>query len=326
MNPAVSIILITKDRHNDALKCLESLHALDYPKNKLEIVVVEEGDAPQAIDGVKYIHIPRENRGWGYARNIGMKSAVYDLFAFTDDDCIVDREWLKKLVAVMEEKNAGGVVGGVLVKDSDAVGYCENVLGFPNGGLLRIHKADGIVQETKLLSTCNCIYRREVFEKVGYFFEGCNTRGTDMEFAQRATQSYKCYFVPDAIVYHKPRGSLWKIFLWFVDRGVADVRITRNLVERKGYLFFCLKNSMLLRILLLSIILYYIGSVRWYILVVLMVIYYLAILRRYAFQVEHLKRYDTLFLTPLVKFIMDIGTDCGRVLELSRLILGTKGK
>ena len=75
--PPVSLVVITKDRCEDLSKCLSSLSTLDYPKEKLEIIVVEEADKPDLIQGIKYIHIPRKNRGWGYARNIGIRNTRF---------------------------------------------------------------------------------------------------------------------------------------------------------------------------------------------------------------------------------------------------------
>jgi len=313
--PGVSIVIITKDRRKELAECLTSLSGLDYPKDKLEIIVVEEGDTPEPLVEVKYVFIPREDRGWGYARNVGVKNASQELVGFLDDDCIVPEEWLKKLVCSLTD-DIGGVTGGVLVKNSNAIGYCENVLGFPNGGLLRIHLSGSKIQETVDLSTCNCLYRKEVFERVGYFFDAKNTRGTDMELALRVTKQYTCLFNPDAIVYHEPRGSFVEIFRWFLSRGRSQILLVPHLLQKGTHILSRLRNSLLIRLGLLAVFLYFVGPMRYSILLALIVGYYLVILKRYAFQLKYLKRYDTFFLTPVVKLTMDIGMEVGQLLEL----------
>jgi len=60
--PAVSVVVCTKDRNEDLTLAIASLKDLQYPREKLEIVVVLETDDPQPMDGVEYIPIPRENR------------------------------------------------------------------------------------------------------------------------------------------------------------------------------------------------------------------------------------------------------------------------
>jgi len=321
--PPVSLVIITKDRREDLSRCLSSLYSLDYPKEKLEIIVIEEADKPEIIQGVKYIHIPRENRGWGYARNIGIRNSSYEIIGFIDDDCIVTKEWLKTLVAPFSEE-IGGITGGVRVKDSNAVGYCENVLGFPNGGLLRIHKSHNRIQKTIYLSTCNCLYKKGVFERVGNFYDAKKTRGTDSEFAARATQHYKCLFVPQAIVYHKPRRNLFKIFRWFIARGRSQITVYPLLSNKKRHFFLLLKNSFTIRLAILALILYFVGHIRWFLLLAFFIIYYLFVFRKYSFQFRYLKRLDTLFLTPIVKLTMDIGMEVGILLELSRTLIKIK--
>jgi len=293
MFPRVSIIVITKDRREVLGKCLESLLELEYLKERLEIVVVEEGDKPDPVDGVKYIHIPRENKGWGYARNTGIKNASHDLIAFTDDDCIVAKNWLAVLVESLSD-DVGGVTGGVLVKDCNAIGYCENVLGFPNGGLIRIHGSGGSVQDTEFLSTCNCLYRREVFNQVGDFYDEQNTRGTDRELAARATKIFKCKFVPGAVVYHKPKGSLFGIFRWFVERGRSQVMIVPHISGKKRNVLVRVKNSLGTRVFVLAFILYLAWPLRWILLSGLAGLYYLLNMYRYSFCLKYFKRYDVL--------------------------------
>jgi glycosyltransferase involved in cell wall biosynthesis len=95
--PLVSVIIITKDRRDDLKKTIQSLQELNYPRDRLEVVVVEEADKPAEVKGVKYIFIPRMNKGFGYARNIGIKNAKGEIIVFTDDDCIVEGNWQSHL-------------------------------------------------------------------------------------------------------------------------------------------------------------------------------------------------------------------------------------
>ena len=50
--------------------------------------------------------------------------------------------------------------GAVQVRNCNLIGYAENILGFPGGGLSYRHAADGRVVPRRHLSTCNCAYRR----------------------------------------------------------------------------------------------------------------------------------------------------------------------
>ncbi|PJB45652.1 MAG: hypothetical protein CO106_01310, partial [Deltaproteobacteria bacterium CG_4_9_14_3_um_filter_44_9] len=94
---AISIAISTKDRRDDLAKLLASLERLDYPKEKIEMVVVEEADNPDPIEGVKYVFIPRLNKGYSYTRNVAVQNCSHEFIAFVDDDCIVTPSWLKGL-------------------------------------------------------------------------------------------------------------------------------------------------------------------------------------------------------------------------------------
>jgi len=80
-NKSISIAISTKDRRNDLNRLLDSLGNLDYPKDMIEVVVVEEGDSPRTIGGVKYIFIPRLGKGYGYSRNLAVRQCSNDLIA-----------------------------------------------------------------------------------------------------------------------------------------------------------------------------------------------------------------------------------------------------
>src|SRR5207247_2383836 len=96
----------------------------------------------------------------------------------------------------------------VLVRDCNAVGYAENILGFPGGGLRYLAAAGGRVVPTAFLSTCNCVYRRAAIEGVGGFSPLASLGGEDSLLAERISARWPCRYAPGAIVYHKPRQRL----------------------------------------------------------------------------------------------------------------------
>lgn len=313
--PFVSVIVITKDRRDDLKKAIQSLRELDYPQDKFEIVIVEEGDEPQKIEGVKYVFIPRLNKGFGYARNIGIKNAKGEIIAFTDDDCIVDKNWLKELAKPFQDNEIMGVAGGVLVKDCNLIGYAENVLGFPNGGLMRIHNSGGKAVETKELSTCNCAYRKEVFEKLGLFREDTKYSGEDYEFAKRVVRNYKCVFYPKAIVYHKSRGSLIKIFKWFTRRGINEWFVGKWRIKRiQEHIFYNLQASLLVKVIIIILIFNIFEWNKYWLYIAVPIVWYSILLLKYKWQLAYHIGWRVFFLTPLVKWVMDSGMDFGRLI------------
>ncbi len=313
--PTVSVIITSKDKRDYLKKAIDSVKALDYPNDKFEIIVVEEGDSPQQIEGVKCVFIPRKKEiDYGYPRNLGVKNARNEIIAFVDDDCIVTKDWLKEL-AFSFKGDVGGVAGGVLADGCNAIGYCETILGFTGGGLKKVVESKGKVLPTNQLSTCNCAYRKEVFEDIGYFQENTRFSGEDYDFAQRVCRKYKCLYNPNALVYHKAKENLGKIFRWFIRRGICEIYLVRMKTNKFiGYLWYNITRSLTVRFICLFLVLTYIRQNRLSVYLGLCVIYYLMIIFRYRFQWERLRNVKTLLTTPVVKLVMDLGMDWGRII------------
>jgi cellulose synthase/poly-beta-1,6-N-acetylglucosamine synthase-like glycosyltransferase len=312
--PHVSILISTKDRRFDLEKALNSVKKINYPWEKFEIVVVEETDSPKLIEGVKYISIPREGRGFGYTRNVAIKNASYKIVAFTDDDCIVDRDWLLELVQLFRDEEVAGVAGGVRLRDAGIIGKCEIILGFPGGGLKYLYYSRGIPYGTSHLSTCNCAYRKKVFEEIGYFNEDTKHSGEDYELALRVSQKYRCLYNPKAIVYHKPRGTISGIFKWFIRRGNTQISIMD--IDSSNYfkhLWWLFKTSLFLRAVLFYIFfsLFHINPLIGF--SVLLIPYWIFTVLRYSFYYLYYPELRIALVLPAVKLVMDTGMDVGKI-------------
>jgi len=159
-SPTVSVLICTKDRRQDVARALASLRAAGVEREGVEIVVVEETARPAPMAGVRYVPLPPEGRGFAHVRNRAVDAAKGSVLVFVDDDCEVAPGWLDALLAPLADPEVAGVAGAVLVRDCNAIGYAESILGFPGGGLRYLAGATGAVVPTAFLSTCNCVYRR----------------------------------------------------------------------------------------------------------------------------------------------------------------------
>ncbi len=102
--PFISVIVPTYNRPERIRQCLQSLSQLQYPSDRFEVIVVDDG-SPQPVDtqfaehlGPPNTHFVRQNRrGPAHARNTGLALACGSLIAFTDDDCRPHPQWLASL-------------------------------------------------------------------------------------------------------------------------------------------------------------------------------------------------------------------------------------
>ena len=117
----ISIIIPTHNRAALAEQAVRSAMALDYPKDRYEIIVVDNAsrDSTQQIvqslqkdsNGCDLRYVLEEQLGLHHARHAGARSAKGDILVFTDDDATFDPGWLQayaKAFAVNPEMIAAG--------------------------------------------------------------------------------------------------------------------------------------------------------------------------------------------------------------------------
>ncbi|GKS58649.1 hypothetical protein YTPLAS18_21760 [Nitrospira sp.] len=324
--PLVSIVICTKDRPRELVRAIESVRACGAMGRTAEIIVVEESDLPTAVTGVRHVSHRRQGGGFGQTRNAGVRFAHAPYIVFFDDDCEAEAGWLERLLAPLEQDaTILGVAGSVLVHNCGTIGYAENILGFPGGGLRYVHEARGRTVPTQVLSTCNCAYRREAYLQAG----GCpedplyrTPGGEDFVLAERIRRLGRCVYVPDAAVYHRPRGSLRSIARWFAGRGRNEILALLSTPDPKSFGAFLLRSSWTVRfVALVGVVFWQPSLIRW--LPVCLVVYFAAMLWRYRFARAYASHRRAWWVVPLVKLTMDLGTEVGRWQGLTGLLRST---
>lgn len=319
--PMVSVLIISKARRALLAEALESIAALDYPKERLQVVVVEATDEPLPPSGVVYIARPADTRGFGLMRNISVQASTGEILAFTDDDVLVDPGWLRELVMpLLDHPDVAGVAGAVLPRNASLLGLCEYVLGYPGGGLRYIHAAAGRLVETGHLSTVNCAYRRRALLEAGGFQPRAARGGEDYLLAREIAKRSRCLFNPRAVVYHQPV-SLRRLFARFVNFGRGQIEILGFFDERRQLVRGMMRTSVGLKYLGLLLLLLLAHLSPFWILAVVAAHYgYLIFSNR--FVTRYIHRWDVLWAVPAVRLVSDLGMDCGRVWGLIDRILG----
>lgn len=105
-----SIITPTYGRAASLTQLLHSLTRLDYPSDRFEVIVVDDGgpipleETVSAFRNQLHMRLLRqENQGPAAARNYGAREAAGRYLAFTDDDCLPDPGWLRELDQALEK-------------------------------------------------------------------------------------------------------------------------------------------------------------------------------------------------------------------------------
>ncbi len=103
--PRISIVIPTYNRPEQLAVCLQACARLDYPRDRFEVIVVDDGGVEPLDKIVARFHgvltlklVQQENTGPAAARNRGASEAAGEFLVFTDDDCAPASDWLKALV------------------------------------------------------------------------------------------------------------------------------------------------------------------------------------------------------------------------------------
>lgn len=203
--PRVSVIVPTWNRPRDLPRCLAALAALDYPAERYEIVVVDDGSDPPAAripaaarPDVALRWIVQRNAGPAAARNAGAKAASGELLAFTDDDCTPARGWMRALVAAhaaSPDALLGGCVENAVAGNACSVAS-QTILDvilphlFEAGSALRFATSNNLAAAAA------------AFRAIGGFDESFRT-AEDRELCHRWIASGRPLLrVPEAVVLH----------------------------------------------------------------------------------------------------------------------------
>lgn len=203
--PFVSILVPAFNEEDTIIAVLENILKMDYPKNKFEIIVINDGSTDQTKEKVKkFIKrnkifkiklINQENQGKAQSLNNALKTARGEFFACLDADSFVEHKTLKKMLKMYEEEGKGLAIATPAMK-----------VKAPKTFLQKVQWLEYLVSLfiARLMSHLDCIfvapgpfslYRTRIIKKLGGFDRGNITE--DQEIAYRAQKYHykikQCY-------------------------------------------------------------------------------------------------------------------------------------
>lgn len=193
--PIVSVIIPVYNAEKNIAILIESLLDLDYPKELLEIIIVDNNSSDRSKEIVKKYPVKlleEKNIQSSYAaRNKGLRNSKGVVLAFTDADCIVKDSWLKKGIECLQNGGGDIIIGEVEPHIDHELNIFE--------------KYDIITSFNHSCKTWNLITKKTVFDKVGLFNE-ILISGGDTEWGERSkTIGLRIFHCKQAIVLHPLR-------------------------------------------------------------------------------------------------------------------------
>jgi GT2 family glycosyltransferase len=236
--PFFSIIIPTYDRPEELLACVQTLKQLDYPRDRFEIIIVDDGSrVPVNLSGHHNqdgITLLRQNRaGPASARNMGAEKARGEVLAFTDDDCRPSPQWLRELTNAFAHSPLS-LIGGRTIN-----GLAENY--YSTASQIIVEEVYGYFfrrnSPLRFFASNNMALPVDLFKKCGGFDASFRT-SEDRDFCDRwIRQGHPMVYVPEAIVYHYHHLTLTTFCRQHFNygRGAWDFYRKRALYDRRFF-------------------------------------------------------------------------------------------
>ncbi len=239
MKTDVTVALAVYQAEENIGLCLKSI--LDQTISNFEVLVVEDppfdktGTIIASFKDRRIKYFRNEKRlGISGSRNKSLEKAEGTYIFFTDDDCVVSRDWIEKGLIFLKEKNCIGIEGKTYYVSEEYIPTkSDNVVENKSGGQY---------------PTCNIAYKKSVLTFIGGF-DNRFTYMEDRDLALRAKKLGRIGFNPEMIVFHQKKTFTPREFVLKAKEVRNRVLIRKKLNDRDFFMWRILYPTKLITIL-----------------------------------------------------------------------------
>ena len=256
--PTCSVVVCTRDRVDDLRQCLDAL-CVTKPESS-EIIVVDNAppnDLTAKLVSEYPVRYAREERqGLNWARSRGAKEARGEIVIYTDDDVVVDPNWIDAMRRPFMDPGISAASGLILPRELEtpAQEYFENHFSFCLGFEHREFKIPYImpVMNGDVGVGASMAIRRKIINELRLFDTemDCGTvaksGGDTHAFYLLLSHGYRMVYNPDAVCWHRHRREMAELKRTLFGYGVGFfVHLLRCLIQHgeieaiyAGYLIY----------------------------------------------------------------------------------------
>ena len=202
----ISIIIPAYNEEKFLPLCLESISNLDWPKEQLEVIVVDNGSIDKTVEianSYNTVVLKNDNKNVSGLRNLGAEHAKGDILAFVDADCIVNTNWLKQAQVYFSQKDIAAWGGPPDIPDQST---------WVQRGWYLLRQKTEKVEPVDWLESMNLFTRKETFLLAGGFDESLITC-EDVDFSYRISGHGKIIADQSIKVQHLGEADTLKVFI-----------------------------------------------------------------------------------------------------------------
>ena len=206
-NPSVSILISVHNVENIITSKLENLSELSYPKNKLQIIVVDDASTDKTLKKINefidknsdlHIDVVKQHswKGKAKALNRGLKKAKYDILILTDADALLPKNIITNAMQYFFDPSIGALSGRYVPLNTATNWVTESEDTYLNlMSLVRLGESK--IHSTIRFEGSFCAFKKKAFDE---FDEdtGADDSGTALKIIQNG---YRAIFIPEIHAY-----------------------------------------------------------------------------------------------------------------------------
>lgn len=237
--PMISVVVPIRNEERFIDQTLEYIRNQDYPKDKLEILVVDGRSTDRTREIVEQIGaedsrvklLDNPKCLSSAARNVGAREAEGDIVMYIDGHVYIDNDQLLKNTAILMHEKEVDALSRPQFLDTPENTFFQKAVSLARKSPLG-HGLDSTIYSRDDMyvdpTSSGATYKKEVFEKVGYFDEDFDA-AEDVEFNYRVGKAgIKSFTSMKLMVYYYPRESLKLLFKQLTRYGTGRFRFLRK--------------------------------------------------------------------------------------------------
>jgi len=213
--PRASVVILNLNGKHHLKGCFESLAALDYPKDRLEVVLVDNGSDDGSVEEMRakhaWVRLERNERNVGFAEgcNQGARLATRpEVLVFLNNDMRVAKPWLKELVAPIVRGECAATTAKMYSWDGKVMNSAGGGMNFHGIGIQRgynVEPSPDFDVPIKTLFACGgaMAMSADVYTDVGGFDSEFFAYYEDVDLGWRTwVQGHETRYVPTSVCWH----------------------------------------------------------------------------------------------------------------------------
>ena len=221
--PKVTILIPAYNEEIGIIKTINSALGSNYPKDKFEVIVIDDGSKDKTLELAKSIKdnslqiFSKPNGGKASALNLGISKAKGEIIFTMDADTVIDKDSVKRMVQLFQEEDVVAVSPTMITTKPQTicqrVQYVEYLMG------LFLRKVFSGIDSIYISPGAFSAYKKSFFEKYGGYKVGNITEDLEMSLRIQSNH-FKIRNCPEAIAYTTPPRGFKELLIqrrrWYV--------------------------------------------------------------------------------------------------------------